>query len=134
MKTYPHVQLTEKIIGAAIAVHRELGPGFLESIYENALKHELQKMSLSIEQQKIVPVYYDNVKVGDHRLDLIVEGCVLLELKATDGINSIFVSQLVSSLKATKLEVGLIINFNESLLKNGIKRIVLSNTGEKAVF
>ena len=73
MADYPHLELTEKTIGAAVAVHRELGPGFLESVYENALKHELEKTGLSVEQQKTVPVYYDNVKLGEHRLDLIVE-------------------------------------------------------------
>jgi len=123
---FPHRKLTETIIGAAIAVHRELGAGFLESIYENALKHELKKLGLGVEQQKVVSVCYDGVTVGEHRLDLVVEDRVLLELKATEGITNIFIAQVISYLKATGLEVGLIINFNEKLLKRGIKRIALS--------
>jgi len=123
---FPHRKLTETIIGAAIAVHRELGAGFLESIYENALKHELKKLGLGVEQQKVVSVCYDGVTVGEHRLDLVVEDRVLLELKATAGITNIFIAQVISYLKATGLEVGLIINFNEKLLKRGIKRIALS--------
>jgi len=123
---FPHRKLTETIIGAAIAVHRELGAGFLESIYENALKHELKKLGLGVEQQKVVSVCYDGVTVGEHRLDLVVEDRVLLELKATVGITNIFIAQVISYLKATGLEVGLIINFNEKLLKRGIKRIALS--------
>lgn len=133
MKGFPHVELTDKIIGAAIAVHRELGPGFLESIYENALKHELEKAGIGVEQQKVVPVYYDGVKVGEHRLDLIVEEKVLLELKATDGLSPLFTAQVISSLRATRLEVGLIINFNEKLLRDGIRRVVVSAMGESTV-
>ena len=126
MAEFPHLELTETIIGAAIAVHSELGPGFLESIYENALKHELQKLGLGVEQQKVVSVCYDGVEVGEHRLDLVVENRVLLELKATEGMTNLFTAQVISYLKATGLEVGLIINFNEKLLKHGIKRIALS--------
>ena len=126
MTGYPHQQLTEKIIGCAIRVHRELGPGYYECIYENALKHDMAKACLSIDQQKYFPVYYDGVVVGRHRVDLIVEGAVVLELKATDGIPPKAQAQMISTLKAAQLEVGLIINFNERVLKDGIKRVVLS--------
>ena len=129
-KDYPHSDITEKIIGAAIAVHRALGPGYLESIYENALKHELQKRGLRAEQQKTFPVLYDGVKVGEHRLDLMVEDAVLVELKAVDEMTELFRAQVISSLKAAQLKVGLLINFNEVILKNGIKRIILSDEGK----
>jgi GxxExxY protein len=123
MDDCPYRELTETIIGAAIKVHRELGPGFLERIYENALRHELAKSGLAAEQQRLVTVWYDGVNVGDHRLDLVVEGKVLLELKAVESVDSRAVAQTISSLRAAGLELGLIINFNEKLLKNGIKRI-----------
>ena len=124
MAEYPHRDLTERIIGAAIAVHRELGPGFLESVYENALKHEMLKAGLAVEQQNLVPVLYDGVRVGEHRLDLVVEDAVLVELKAIDDLHPIFTAQVISYLKASGLPVGLLINFNERLLKEGLKRFV----------
>jgi len=129
MEEYPHRELTEQIIGAAIAVHRALGPGFLESIYENALCHELRKRGLSVEQQRSVPVIYDGVKVGEHRLDLIVEQCVLLELKAVESVSSLFDAQVISTLRASQVPVGLLINFNMTLLKNGIKRFAITKNG-----
>ena len=124
---YPHHQLTEQIIGAAISVHRTLGPGFLEVIYENALKHELSKIGLSARQQQVFPVIYDGVTVGEHRVDLIVEGLILLELKAVERMTPVFVAQTISSLRAANLDIGLLINFNEKVLKDGIKRITVKN-------
>jgi len=127
---YPHQQLTEQIIGAAICVHRALGPGFLESIYENALVHQLRKIGLAVEQQRTVAVWYDGIKVGEHRLDIVVENRVLLELKATQGLSPVATAQVLSSLKAAGLTVGLLISFNEPVVKNGIKRIVLTQQGQ----
>ena len=126
----PCFQLTEQIIGAAIAVHRELGPGFLESIYENALAHELSKQGLAVEQQKSFPVHYDGQIVGQHRLDLLVENQVLVELKAVDALAPTFTAQVISSLKVTRLPVGLLINFNVPLLKKGIRRFALTRQGD----
>ena len=131
MDGYAHVDLTEKIIGAAIHVHRELGPGFGESVYENALRHELGKRGLHVEQQRVFPILYDGVHVGRHRIDLIVEGSVLIELKAVEDLIPLFTAQVLSYLRVTKLEVGLLINFNERVLKDGLKRIALSENQER---
>lgn len=115
--------LSGKIIEAAIDVHKQLGPGFLESIYENAMKVALRKSGLPYEFQKEVPVFYDGQEVGLHRLDLIVRGEIVLELKAIKALEDIHFAQLRSYLKATELHVGLLLNFNASTLV--IKRVVL---------
>lgn len=126
MAGYAHAELTEKIIGAAIHVHRELGPGFGESVYENALKHELEKRGFHVQQQAVFPIMYDGIRVGRHRTDLIVEHAVLLELKSVEELIPLFTAQVLSYLRVTGLEVGLLMNFNEKVLKNGLKRIALS--------
>ena len=124
-KQYPCKDITEKIIGCAISVHRELSAGFIESVYENALVHELTKQSMDVEQQKSLQVFYDGVLVGEHRADLIVEGQVVVELKAVRELNPQHASQLMSTMKAAKLKVGLLINFAESRLIDGVQRVVL---------
>ncbi|MFP3936855.1 MAG: GxxExxY protein [Phycisphaerae bacterium] len=126
---YPHRELTEKVIGCAIHVHRELGPGYLESIYENALAHELRKRGLSVDTQYEVPVVYDNVKVGLHRADILVDGAVVVELKSVEALVPKHKAQLISTLKAVGASVGLLMNFNEARLAQGLKRVVL--TGKK---
>ena len=120
-----HAKLTEAIIGAAIAVHRVLSAGFVEAIYEGALFHELTRRGFAVERQKIVPVLYDGVVVGEHRIDLLVEGSVVLELKAVERLLEVHTAQIMSTLKAANLRVGLLINFKETKLVNGVKRIVL---------
>ena len=118
-------QLTEKIIGCAIEVHRTLGPGLLESTYESALCVELAIAGLSFQRQLVVPVAYKNQPVGEYRLDLVVEKSVILELKSVDRFDSIFEAQLLAYMKITGLKRGLLLNFNSRLLKDGIKRLVL---------
>jgi len=106
-----HRELTDKIIAAAIAVHRELGPGFLESIYEEALCVELQAMGIAFERQKAVPIFYRGQKVGEHRLDLLVDNAVVVELKAVKALEDIFFSTQRSYMKACGMESGLLFNF-----------------------
>lgn len=118
--------LTEKIIGAAIAVHSELGPGLLESTYEACLAFELLDQGLVVERQKALPVMYKGVKLDcGYRLDLLVEEKVVVELKAVAGIEPVHTAQVLSYLKLSKCKVGLLINFNVKMLKNGIRRLVL---------
>ncbi len=114
--------LSKKIIGAAIEVHRELGPGFLEKIYEEALKIELSEHELKFEYQKEIEVDYLGVVIGRHRLDLVVEEKIIVELKAVKAFEDIHFAQLRSYLKATDLKVGLLLNFARPTLD--IKRIV----------
>jgi GxxExxY protein len=118
--------LTERIIGAAIEVHRELGPGLLESSYELALCHELTLRGLRFEHQKDMPLTYKNVALASsYRLDLVVEQQVIVELKSVAELNPIFEAQLLTYLRLSGLRVGLLINFNVLRLKHGlIRRIV----------
>jgi len=117
--------ITDKIISAAIAVHRELGPGLLESAYEACLVYELVQRGLSIEQQKNLPVIYRDVRVDcGYRIDLFVEKQVIVELKAVEKLEPIHKAQLLSYLKLSGCKVGLLINFNVKILKDGIHRIV----------
>ena len=118
-------EITEEIIGAAIAVHRELGPGLLESAYEACLVYELAERGLNVEQQKALPMAYRGVKVDcGYRIDLLIEGQVVVELKAIEKLEPIHEAQLLSYLKLSGCHVGLLINFNVKMLKQGIKRIV----------
>jgi GxxExxY protein len=114
--------LSTKIIGAAIKVHKELGPGFMESIYEEALKIEFSANGMNHESQKEIKIYYQNQEVGTHRLDLLVENAVIVELKAVQELADIHFAQVRSYLKATGLKVGLLLNFAKPTLE--IKRIV----------
>ena len=115
-------KLSKRIIGAAIEVHRELGPGFLESIYEEALKVEFVEQGLHYDAQKEIQIKYLGVAVGLHRLDLLVEKQIIIELKAVRELTDVHFSQLRSYLKATGLKVGLLFNFAKSTLE--IKRVV----------
>jgi GxxExxY protein len=118
-------KITEIIIGAAMAVHRELGPGLLESAYEACLAYELPDRGLSVERQKALPVRYRGVNVDcGYRIDLLVEGKVIVELKAVERLEAIHKAQLISYLKLSGCKVGLLINFNVKVLKDGIRRLV----------
>ena len=118
--------LTEAIIGGAIAVHRELGPGLLESVYEKCLAFELADRGLSVTTQKEIPVRYKNLTFDcSFRADLIVDNKVLVELKSIDQLTPIHTSQVITYLKLTGLKTGLLINFNVQTLKTGLKRISL---------
>ena len=117
--------LTSAIIGAAIKVHRTLGPGLLESAYRVCLAYEIGKSGLRIEQEKPIPVVYEEVKLDcGFRADLLVEGLVIVECKAKEKLHPVDQAQLMSHLRLLNLRVGLLINFHELVLKDGIKRIV----------
>ena len=115
-------QVTERIIGCAFKVANTLGHGFLESVYENALAHELRKAGFNVEQQKQIDVYYDGVKVGHFDADLLVQGSVLVELKTAKALDDIHMAQCLNYLKATGLTVCLLLNFGKP--KIDAKRIV----------
>lgn len=117
--------ITRRIIGAAIEVHRRLGPGLLESAYETCLAYELREVGFKIEQQKPLPIVYKDVKLDcGYRLDLVVEDSVIVEVKAVEQLAPIHDAQLLSYLRLSEKRVGLIINFHVRVLKNGLKRIV----------
>lgn len=114
------------IIGAAIEVHRQLGPGLLESAYEVCLEHELKELGLDVERQVPVPVVYKDIKLNaGYRIDLMVEKKVLIEIKAVDALAPIHKAQVITYLKLKDIKLGLLINFNSVLLKKGIERIIL---------
>lgn len=118
-------ELTEKIIGAAIEVHRVLGPGLLESAYEVCLAHEFSLVNLCFERQVPLPVNYKSMPLDcGYRVDFLVEKTVVLELKAIDGLQPIHQAQLLTYLKLGGWPIGLLINFNVPVLKRGIKRLV----------
>jgi len=119
-------ELTETIIGAAIEVHRELGPGLLESSYHACLAHELELRGLSLQREIPLPVIYKGVHLEcGYRMDLIVQGKVLVELKTVEKLNPVHEAQLLTYLKLSGLKIGLLINFNSAVLRNSIKRMVL---------
>jgi GxxExxY protein len=118
-------QITEKIIGCAIEVHKYLGPGLLESAYEECLAFELQNVGLKVERQKPVPIVYKDIKLDcGYRIDLLVENIVIIELKSVDVFAPVHEAQVLTYMKFAAKNVGLLINFNVTLLKNGIKRYV----------
>jgi len=119
------VDLTPEIIGAAIKVHRKLGPGLLESAYEACMAYEVQKLGLRLEKQKPVPLIYETVKLDcGFRADLVVEGRLAVELKCKEALHPVDEAQLLSHLRLLDIPVGLLINFHVVLLKDGIKRMV----------
>ena len=118
-------KITEKIIGCAIEVHKILGPGLLESLYEKALYCEFKLEHLSYNNQLIIPIMYKGIKLGEHRIDTLVENEIIVELKAVSKIEPVFEAQLLSYLKLTGKKIGLLINFNVPILRDGIKRIIL---------
>lgn len=117
--------ITEKIIGCAIKVHKKLGPGLLESIYESAMLIELKRCSLDIERQKKLVIRYDGIEIGEHRIDILVEETVVIELKSVERFDPVFQAQLLGYLKLGGYPVGLLINFNSRMLKHGIKRMTM---------
>jgi GxxExxY protein len=119
-------KLASTVIGAAIEVHRILGPGFLESVYENALCIELRLRGVQFVRQAVFPVTYKNEVAGEHRIDLMIDHALIVELKAIDSLSAIHTAQAISYLKITGKQLCLLINFNVRLLKDGIKRIVHS--------
>jgi GxxExxY protein len=118
-------ELSSLIIGCALKVHKALGPGLLESAYEACLLYELAKLGLKVECQKGLPLIYEDVNLEcGYRLDLLVEGKVIIELKAIESLTSLHTAQVLTYLKLSNCKLGLLINFNVPLLKDGIKRLV----------
>lgn len=118
-------EVIRKTMDAAFAVHRTLGPGLLESVYEICLCHELSKRGISFQHQVSVPVVYDAMRLeAGLRLDVVVEECVIVEIKAVEKLIPLFEAQLLTYLKLTGCRVGLLVNFNVPLLKDGLQRIV----------
>jgi GxxExxY protein len=117
-------ELAHAVIGAAIESHRHLGPGFLEGIYEEALAIELADRQILFERQKEISVAYKGQPVGRQKIDLLVERSLIVELKAVEALAEVHKAQVISYLKSTGLSLGLLINFNVPVLKNGIQRIV----------
>ena len=116
-------QITQKIIGCAIEVHRNLGPGLLESAYEECLLYEIRNAGLSAERQVAVPVVYKDIKLDyGYRIDILVENSVVIELKTVDAIALVHEAQILTYMKFASKNLGLLINFNVALLKDGIKQ------------
>lgn len=120
-------ELTSRVIAATIEVHRRLGPGFIESIYEHALVVELHKRGLKVEEQVEVPIEYEGVEVGRHRLDLLVEGTIVVELKAIKNLDNIHFAIVKSYLRAVGKEHGLLLNFAKPTLE--VKRVICQKAG-----
>ncbi|HCL00239.1 MAG TPA: GxxExxY protein [Candidatus Marinimicrobia bacterium] len=118
-------KITEKIIGCCIEVHKQLGPGLLESVYESALCIEFQRNDILFERQKSLPVIYKGEKIGDFRIDLLVAKTIVIELKSVERMDPVFEAQILSYMKLGTYKLGLLINFNSKLLKNGIKRFII---------
>ena len=117
--------ISGKIIGCAIEVHKALGPGLLESAYEECLFYELQLAGLKVEKQKSLPVVYKEVKLdAGYRIDLLVEDCVVVELKAVEALHDVHTAQVLTYLKLSGCKLGLLLNFNVYRLSDGIKRLV----------
>jgi GxxExxY protein len=117
-------ELARKVIGAAIEVHRLLGPGFIESIYRRALCHELSLLGIPYEEEKPILVPYKDIRIPGQKLDILVSSRIILELKTVEEFAPIHMAQLISYLKATGLRLGFLINFKTEVLKNGRKRVV----------
>jgi len=119
-------QLTEQIIGAAIEVHRVLGPGLLEAAYQRALSHELRLRGIAFEEQKVCPLSYKDMVIDDaYRLDFLVAGSAVVELKTVDAILDVHEAQVLSYLRFTGCHVGLLLNFRSPTLTRGLKRLAL---------
>ncbi len=119
------IDITHDVIAAAIAIHRKLGPGLLESVYESCLAYELDKAGFRVERQKAVPLVYEAIKLDcGFRADLVVDGKLVVELKCKECLHPVDEAQLLSHLRLLNLPIGLLINFHVVLLKDGIKRMV----------
>lgn len=117
--------VTQKIIGLGIEVHKNLGPGLLESVYETCLFHELEEAGFHVQRQVTLPVQYKSLKIEQgFRIDLLVDNSVILELKSCEKLLPIHKAQLITYLKLAQKPVGLLMNFNEELLKNGVERVI----------
>lgn len=119
-------QLTEQVIGAGIEVHRELGPGLLESAYQRALAHELRLRRIAFEEQKLCPIKYKDLVIDDaYRLDFLINGLVVVELKTVDTLLDVHDAQVLTYLKFTGCHIGLLLNFRSTVLTRGLRRLAL---------
>jgi len=126
MNSYLHENLTHKIIASAIEVHKYLGPGLLETVYEECFCHELRLNGIGFERQKTLPISYKGLQKDDcFRIDLLVEDAVIIELKTVEKLLPVHEAQLLTYVRLSQTKLGLLINFNAVLLKDGIKRLVL---------
>ena len=118
-------ELSKIVFDCALKVHQTLGPGLLKSAYEECLFYELRKTGLEVQKQKPLPLVYEEVKLDiGYRIDIIIENKLILEIKSVDALNDVHFAQLLTYLKLTDCKLGLLINFNVTLIKNGIKRVV----------
>ena len=118
-------EIAKIIVNSAFKVHKELGPGLLEKVYESCLDYEISKAGLMVKRQVEVPIFYDNTKLNEKlRLDIIVEDLVIVEVKSVEIVNQVWSAQIISHLKLTGNQLGFLINFNVPLIKNGIKRFI----------
>ncbi len=118
-------EISKIIVGCALKVHKSLGPGLLESAYEECLYYELRRAGLSVQKQKPLPLIYEDVKLEiGYRVDLLIEDKVIIEIKSVEALNDVHLAQILTYLKLSDCKLGLLINFNVSLVKNGIKRVV----------
>ena len=118
-------EISKQVVDAAFKIHTRLGPGLLESVYEAVLTYELRKRGLRVERQKAIPVVYEEVRLDEgFRADLVVEGKVIIELKSVEAIARVHKKQVLTYLRLSDLRLGLLINFGEELIKNGITRVV----------
>ena len=120
-------ELSRIVFDSALKVHQNLGPGLLESAYEECLYYELKKTGLDVQKQKALPLVYEEVKLDvGYRIDIIIENKLIIEVKSVEAINDVHFAQLLTYLKLTDCKLGLLINFNVTLIKNGIKRVVIN--------
>jgi GxxExxY protein len=118
-------EIAKVIVNASFKVHKELGPGLLEKVYEACLAYEIEKAGLIVKRQVDIPIIYDGIQLNEKlRLDLIVENLVIIETKAVEIMNPVWQAQIISHLRLTNNELGFLINFNVPLIKNGIKRFI----------
>lgn len=118
-------ELSKIVFDSALKIHQKLGPGLLESAYEECLFYELKKTGLSVEKQKSLPLIYDEIRLDvGYRVDIIIENKLILEIKSVESLTDVHFAQLLTYLKLTNCKLGLLINFNVVLIKNGIRRIV----------
>ena len=122
-------EIAEIIVNSAYKVHKELGPGLLERVYEVCLAHEISKAGLEVKRQIDLPIIYDGIEFNEGlRLDLLVEDCVIVEIKAVEIVNPVWQAQIISHLRMLDKDLGFLINFNVPLIKNGIKRYIHTRT------
>ena len=118
-------ELAKIVVDAALKIHKALGPGLLESVYQSVLAHELRSRGLAVETEVSIPIVYDTIQLETaFRADLIIDGCLLIELKSVEQVTTVHKKQVLTYLRLTEIKLGLLINFNEELIKNGIHRVV----------